>query len=93
MITKKSYRGDRNYNIKSISTILKKKNANRYVTYNVVTNHGKKKEEIWVLSGKDYVPGSKMKNRQMYYTPSTLPKSLKPIVSELKRKHKITRWK
>ena len=94
MKTKKTHRRypERNWNYKAISTIFNDGGTKRDVIYHTLTQKGKKTEGVEVLTGSNYIVGSKDKSNARSYTFSKFPAKYKEVVAELKKVHKATKW-
>jgi hypothetical protein len=77
---------DNNWEFRAIGT----KKGNKEIIYGVQPKENK--ETIEVYSGKNYDVNSISPSYSRVYSMNNLPKKYLPIVEELKKKHKKTKW-
>lgn len=94
MTTKKTHRRypERDWDYKAISTIINDNGTKREVFYHTLTQKGKKTEGVEVLTGANYIVGSKDKSNARSYKFDEVPAKYKDTVSKLKTVHKNTKF-
>ena len=94
MKTKKTHRRypDRDWDYKAISTIYNDGGTKRNVIYHTLIQKGKEKEGVEILTGSNYIVGSKDRSYSRSYSFDKFPVKYKKVVAELKEVHKATKW-
>lgn len=94
MTTKKYHRRypDNDWDYKAISTIFNDAGTKREVIYHTLKTKGKTTMGIEVLTGSNYIVGSRDKSNARSYPYSNFPAKYKEVVAKLKATHSKTKW-
>ena len=94
MVTKKTHRRypDSKWDYKAISTIFNDGGTKRDVIYHTLTSGGKKTEGVEILTGSNYIVGSKDRSNARTYKLTDCPSKYKELISKLKKVHQSTSW-
>ena len=79
---------DVGWNYRAVST----KVDGKELIFSKVNDKGKHVERVEVYSGKNYDPSSSKPSYSRSYPASRVPDKYKPVVKELQKEHRKTKW-